>query len=66
MKVYGVRNNVLSARVITPITHGNVRSKNILVDDFFVARLTEFGLDKLMKLLHFPKLKVARHLNYRG
>ena len=50
----------------TPITHGNVRSKNVLVDDFFVARLTEFGLDKLMKLLHFPKLKVARHLNYRG
>ncbi|KAJ4728400.1 LRR receptor-like kinase [Melia azedarach] len=32
----------------TPITHGNVRSKNVLVDDFFVARLTEFGLDKLM------------------
>ncbi|KAL6968076.1 putative kinase-like protein tmkl1 [Sarracenia purpurea var. burkii] len=32
----------------TPITHGNVRSKNVLVDDFFVARLSEFGLDKLM------------------
>lgn len=32
----------------TPITHGNLRSKNILVDDFFVARLSEFGLDKLM------------------
>ncbi|GMI66396.1 transmembrane kinase-like 1 [Hibiscus trionum] len=32
----------------TPITHGNVRSKNVLVDDFFVARLTEYGLDKLM------------------
>lgn len=32
----------------TPITHGNVRSKNVLVDEFFVARLTEFGLDKLM------------------
>lgn len=31
-----------------PITHGNVRSKNVLVDDFFAARLTEFGLDKLM------------------
>lgn len=31
-----------------PITHGNVRSKNVLVDEFFVARLTEFGLDKLM------------------
>ncbi|KAK3193415.1 hypothetical protein Dsin_024725 [Dipteronia sinensis] len=31
-----------------PITHGNVRSKNVLVDDFFVSRLTEFGLDKLM------------------
>ncbi|KAG2712053.1 hypothetical protein I3760_04G107100 [Carya illinoinensis] len=31
-----------------PITHGNVRSKNVLVDEFFVASLTEFGLDKLM------------------
>ncbi|KAG7014489.1 putative kinase-like protein TMKL1, partial [Cucurbita argyrosperma subsp. argyrosperma] len=31
-----------------PITHGNVRSKNVLVDDFFAARLMEFGLDKLM------------------
>lgn len=31
-----------------PITHGNVRSKNVLVDDFFVSRLTEFGLDRLM------------------
>ncbi|ESQ56403.1 hypothetical protein EUTSA_v10024625mg [Eutrema salsugineum] len=31
-----------------PIVHGNVRSGNVLVDDFFVARLTEFGLDKLM------------------
>ncbi|PIN04275.1 Serine/threonine protein kinase [Handroanthus impetiginosus] len=32
----------------TPITHGNVRSKTILVDEFFVARLNEFGLDKIM------------------
>ncbi|KAA8550657.1 hypothetical protein F0562_002341 [Nyssa sinensis] len=32
----------------TPITHGNVRSKHVLVDDFFAARLAEFGLDKLM------------------
>lgn len=31
-----------------PITHGNVRSKNVLVDEFFLARLTEFGLDKIM------------------
>ncbi|XP_010532869.1 PREDICTED: putative kinase-like protein TMKL1 [Tarenaya hassleriana] len=31
-----------------PIIHGNVRSKNVLVDDFFFARITEFGLDKLM------------------
>ncbi|KAM6553254.1 hypothetical protein CsatB_014016 [Cannabis sativa] len=31
-----------------PITHGNVRSKNVHIDDFFVARLTEFGLDKIM------------------
>ncbi|KAJ6825116.1 putative kinase-like protein TMKL1 [Iris pallida] len=32
----------------TPITHGNVRSKNVLVDDFFISRLSEYGLDKLM------------------
>ncbi|KAL3620537.1 putative kinase-like protein tmkl1 [Castilleja foliolosa] len=32
----------------TPITHGNVRSKTVLIDDFFVARLNEFGLDKIM------------------
>ncbi|KAK4441534.1 putative kinase-like protein TMKL1 [Sesamum alatum] len=32
----------------TPVTHGNVRSKTILVDEFFVARLNEFGLDKIM------------------
>ncbi|KAK7293008.1 hypothetical protein RJT34_15868 [Clitoria ternatea] len=31
-----------------PVTHANVRSKNVLVDDFFVARLTDFSLDKLM------------------
>ncbi|KAL8129279.1 hypothetical protein V2J09_018434 [Rumex salicifolius] len=28
--------------------HGDIRSKNVLVDDFFVARLAEIGLDKLM------------------
>ncbi|KAM1265725.1 hypothetical protein ACFX2J_035375 [Malus domestica] len=32
----------------TPITHGTVKSKNVLVDEFSVARLTEYGLDKLM------------------
>ncbi|URE39833.1 kinase-like protein [Musa troglodytarum] len=32
----------------TPITHGNVRSKNVHIDEYFVPRLTEFGLDKLM------------------
>lgn len=32
----------------TPITHGNVRSRTVHVDDFFVARLNEFGLDKIM------------------
>ncbi|KAL7126784.1 hypothetical protein ABFS83_14G210000 [Erythranthe nasuta] len=31
-----------------PITHGNIRSKTVLVDDFFVARLNEFGLDRIM------------------
>ncbi|KAL2336688.1 hypothetical protein Fmac_011134 [Flemingia macrophylla] len=31
-----------------PVTHANVRSKNVLVDDFFAARLSDFGLDKLM------------------
>nr|CAD1820955.1 unnamed protein product [Ananas comosus var. bracteatus] len=32
----------------TPIAHGNVRSKNVLVDEFFVPRVTEFGLNKLL------------------
>ncbi|KAG1359681.1 Kinase-like protein TMKL1 [Cocos nucifera] len=32
----------------TPITHGNIRSKNVLVDEFFVPRINEYGLDKLM------------------
>ncbi|KAF3791275.1 putative kinase-like protein [Nymphaea thermarum] len=32
----------------TPLIHGNLKSKNILVDEFYVTRLTEFGLDKLM------------------
>lgn len=31
-----------------PVTHGNIRSRNVLVDDFFVARVTDFGLYKLM------------------
>ncbi|ONK79516.1 uncharacterized protein A4U43_C01F7150 [Asparagus officinalis] len=31
-----------------PITHGNIRSKNVLVDEFFVSRVTEYGLDKIM------------------
>lgn len=38
----------LHSTIDTPITHGNIRSKNILVDDFFIARLTDFGLHKLM------------------
>ncbi|KAF8388350.1 hypothetical protein HHK36_027016 [Tetracentron sinense] len=38
----------LHTGVEAPIIHGTVRSKNVLVDEFFVARLTEFGLDKLM------------------
>ncbi|XP_008789531.1 putative kinase-like protein TMKL1 [Phoenix dactylifera] len=32
----------------TPITHGNIRSKNVLVDELFVPRLSDYGLDKLM------------------
>ncbi|KAL9228300.1 hypothetical protein vseg_003894 [Gypsophila vaccaria] len=32
----------------TTMTHGNVKSKNVLVDDFFVARLTEIGVDRLV------------------
>uniref|UniRef100_A0A803MLL1 Protein kinase domain-containing protein n=1 Tax=Chenopodium quinoa TaxID=63459 RepID=A0A803MLL1_CHEQI len=32
----------------TTMTHGNVKSKNVLIDDFFVARLTEIGVDKLV------------------
>ncbi|KAK9944888.1 hypothetical protein M0R45_010432 [Rubus argutus] len=38
----------LHAGLETPVTHGTVRSKNVLVDEFFVSRLTEFGLDKVM------------------
>lgn len=38
----------LHSTIETPVTHGNVRSRNVLVDDFFVARLTDFGLHKLM------------------
>ncbi|XP_042453152.1 putative kinase-like protein TMKL1 [Zingiber officinale] len=38
----------LHAGLETPVTHGNVRSKNVLVDEFFVPRLTEFGIDKLL------------------
>ena len=30
------------------MAHGNIKSKNVLVDDFFVARLTEIGVDKLV------------------
>ncbi|EPS73747.1 hypothetical protein M569_01008 [Genlisea aurea] len=30
-----------------PMAHGNVRSKTILVDDFFRARLNELGLDRI-------------------
>ncbi|XP_026663417.2 putative kinase-like protein TMKL1 [Phoenix dactylifera] len=32
----------------TPIAHGNIRSKNVLVDELFMPRLTEYGLGKLM------------------
>ncbi|KNA02966.1 hypothetical protein SOVF_213610 [Spinacia oleracea] len=32
----------------TTMTHGNVKCKNVLIDDFFVARLTEIGVDKLV------------------
>ncbi|MQL81342.1 hypothetical protein Taro_013788 [Colocasia esculenta] len=31
-----------------PIAHGNLRSRSVLVDEFFVSRLTEHGLNKLM------------------
>lgn len=32
----------------TPIAHGNLRSRSVLVDEYFVSRLTEYGLNKLM------------------
>lgn len=32
----------------TPIIHGNLKSKNILVDDNYVAHLSDYGLEKLM------------------
>eukprot|EP00252_Welwitschia_mirabilis_P019019 TRINITY_DN4294_c0_g1_i1.p1 TRINITY_DN4294_c0_g1~~TRINITY_DN4294_c0_g1_i1.p1 ORF type:complete len:661 (-),score=69.51 TRINITY_DN4294_c0_g1_i1:82-2064(-) len=30
------------------IIHGNLKSKNVLVDEYYVAHLTDYGLDKLM------------------
>eukprot|EP01018_Ginkgo_biloba_P019406 Gb_07915 [translate_table: standard] len=32
----------------TPIIHGNLKSKNVLVDEYYVAHLTDYGLDRLM------------------
>ncbi|OAE20606.1 hypothetical protein AXG93_517s1200 [Marchantia polymorpha subsp. ruderalis] len=32
----------------TPVIHGNLKSKNILVDDNYVAHLSDYGLEKLM------------------
>jgi serine/threonine protein kinase len=32
----------------SPIIHGNLKSKNILVDDSYVAHLSDYGLEKLM------------------
>ncbi|GAB2269109.1 Putative kinase-like protein tmkl1, partial [Dionaea muscipula] len=38
----------LNTGLQVPLTHGNLRSKSVLVDDFFIASLTELGLDKLV------------------
>ncbi|GLJ24999.1 hypothetical protein SUGI_0478650 [Cryptomeria japonica] len=32
----------------TPVIHGNLKSKNVLVDEYYVAHLTDYGLDRLM------------------
>lgn len=32
----------------TPIIHGNLKSKNVLVDENYVAHLTDYSLDRLM------------------
>ena len=34
----------------TPIIHGNLKSKNILIDDNYEAHLSDFGLHLLMNL----------------
>lgn len=32
----------------TPVIHGNLKSKNVLVDEYYAAHLTDYGLGRLM------------------
>ncbi|KAH9308148.1 hypothetical protein KI387_036059 [Taxus chinensis] len=46
----------------TPVIHGNLKSKNVLVDEYYVAHLTDYGLDRLMTPLSAAEMMNASSL----
>ncbi|KAH9310973.1 hypothetical protein KI387_026008 [Taxus chinensis] len=51
----------------TSIIHGNIKSKNILVDDNYVAHLSDYGLHKLMNTTaNLEMLEAAASQGYKA